>query len=321
MGWSSQKTYVYWKTGMKLPNFFIIGAAKSGTSSLYMYLNQHPEIFMSPIKEPHFFSFDSDTKLTSGPGDKIYQAITDLETYKHLFDDVKYEKAIGEASTSYLYRSEAARRIHDLIPYAKLIAVLRHPAERAFSAYMHVVRDQRETTNNFEEALKEEEKRIRENWDPIWHFTNVGFYYEQLLRYYNLFPKEQIRVYLYEDLIDHPATMLCDIYKFLSVDPDFIVDRSVKFNVSGKQKSKLAHTLTKLLFNYPNPVRWVSRQCIPKAWRWKVTNRIRALNLKKQQIPQRQRETLTSYFRDDILKLEKLINKDLSLWLDSNPSD
>ncbi len=85
---------------MTLPNFLIIGAAKSGTSSLYMYLKQHPDIFIIPVKEPHFFSFDDKTKFTKGPGDPIYKAITDFQDYQALFDGVTNEKAIGEASTS-----------------------------------------------------------------------------------------------------------------------------------------------------------------------------------------------------------------------------
>ncbi len=189
---------------MTLPNFLIIGAAKSGTTSLYVYLMQHPEIYMSPVKETHFFSFDSESKMTKGPGDPIHKAITDFNEYQALFDGVTDEKAIGEASTSYLYRPEAPGRIHKILPDAKLIAILRNPADRAFSAYMHVVRDERETAKDFAEALSYEENRKAAGWEPIWHFTSVGHYYEHLKRYYDLFHPDQIKVYLHEDLNDHP---------------------------------------------------------------------------------------------------------------------
>lgn len=301
---------------MTLPNFFIIGAAKSGTSSLYMYLNQHPEIYMSPIKEPHFFSYDSVSKMTSGPGDTINQAITNLGSYKQLFSGVKAESAIGEASTSYLYRPEAAKRIHDMIPSAKLIVVLRNPTERAFSAYMHVVRDQRESARNFKEALSKETKRTKENWDPIWHFTKVGYYHEQLTRYYNLFPKEQIKVYLYDELVENPQMLLCDLFKFLSVDPNFAVDISVRFNVSGEQKSKIIHYLSNVIFLHPNPLRWISRKFIPERWRWKFTNWIRDRNLMKHDISPQERKELMHLFKEDILQLQDLIEMDLSIWLE-----
>lgn len=301
---------------MTLPNFFIIGAAKSGTSSLYMYLKQHPEIYMSPVKEPHFFSFDDESKMTNGPGDPIYKAITDLDEYQRLFDGVRDEKAIGEASTSYLYRPEAPKRIHTMLPNAKLIAILRDPAERAFSAYMHVVRDRRETAGDFLDALSREEERKVAGWEPIWHFTSVGMYYEQLSRYYRLFPKDQIRVFLYEDLNADQSALLREAFQFLEVTPTFIPESSVRFNVTGEQKNKLFHTATQWLFTQPNPVRWFSRKIVPDIWRGNVANWVRQRNLKKQQISPKARQQLLDLYRGEILMLQDLINKDLSQWLE-----
>lgn len=301
---------------MNLPNFFIIGAAKSGTSSLYWYLKQHPEIYMSPVKEPHFFSFDDKSKMTKGPGDPIPNAITDFNAYQRLFDDVSNEIAVGEASTSYLYRQEAAKRIHNLIPDAKLIALLRHPAERAFSAYMHVVRDGREVSENFAKALQLEEARKNQNWEPMWHFTSVGFYFEQLSRYYQCFDKEKIKVFLYDELVNDQQALIHKIFHFLEVDPTFKPDSSTKFNVSGTQKSQLLHTIENSLFMNPNPIRWVSRKLIPENWRWKATNWMRIQNLENQSISPRIRRELTDRFREDIHNLQTLIERDLSHWLE-----
>lgn len=300
---------------MTLPNFLIIGAAKSGTSSLYRYLKQHPEIFMSPVKEPHYFSFDAQSKMTKGPGDPIHKAITDYDQYIQLFAGARDEKAVGEASTSYLYRAEAPGRIHQCLPGVKLIAILRNPAERAFSAYMHVVRDNRETAQDFAAALEMEARRISENWDPIWHFTKVGFYAEQLARYYAQFKREQIRVYLYETLIHDPGAILQDIFNFLGVDPGFSPDMSVRYNVSGKQKSRIVQYIDKIFFLSSNPIRWISRRLIPEMWRWKFTTWIRYKNLQKLEIPEHLRRELIALYKDDILKLQSLIEKDLSAWL------
>jgi hypothetical protein len=302
---------------MTFPNFLIIGAAKCGTSSVYMYLKQHPEIFMSAVKEPHFFSFTNETKRTNGPGDTVTEAITDIDVYESLFDGVREEKAIGEASPTYIYQPQAPDRIHQLIPDVKVIAILRNPAERAFSAYMHVVRDRREKAHDFAHALALEEKRINENWGPIWHYKNGGFYYQQLKRYFDRFPQENIKIILYEDLRQDQNTVLKEIFKFLDVDPNFEPDLSVKFNVSGEQKSKFIHTLTLLLFENPNPIRWFSRNLIPERLRWKVTNHVRRLNLKKQSIPADIKAELINQYREDIKKLETLINRDLSKWLES----
>lgn len=301
---------------MTLPNFFIIGAAKSGTSSLYMYLKQHPDIYMSPVKEPHFFSFDTKSKITKGPGDLIYKSITDFIEYQHLFDGVRGEKAIGEASTSYLYRPEAPNRIHDIVPKSKLIVILRNPVDRAFSAYMHVVRDRRETSNDFLEALSKEAERKANGWEPIWHFTSVGHYYEQLERYYKLFSKDQIQIFLYEELKTNQALLLKEIFNFLDVDSTFVPESSVNYNVTGEQKSKTIYSLTQWLFTKPNPIRWFSRQIFPDIWRGNVANRIRQRNLKQQQISSQARQQLQDLYRDEILSLQELINKDISCWLE-----
>ena len=300
---------------MTLPNFLIIGAAKSGTSSLYMYLKQHPEIYMSPVKEPHYFSFDDESKMTKGPGDPIHKAITNFDSYQAQFDGVTDEKAIGEASTSYLYRAEAAGRIHAMLPDAKLIAILRNPVDRAFSAYMHVVRDKRETSKDFAEALTREESRKADNWEPIWHFTSVGHYYEQLKRYYDLFPSEQIRVYLYEDLANNLNNMLVEIYEFLGVDPTFIPGSLAHYNTSGQIKSEFAQKISNYFFNQPNPIRWLSRKIIPEKARLNFASEVRRKNLKRGKLPSKETVQLQALYKEEILKLSELINRDLSSWM------
>jgi hypothetical protein len=271
---------------------------------------------MSPVKEPHYFSFDSNSKMTKGPGDPIPQAITDFLEYQRLFNGANREKAIGEASTSYLYRPEAAKRIREITPKAKLIAILRHPAERAFSAYMHVVRDRRETAKTFVEALKLENERKKLNWEPIWHFTSVGFYFNQLQRYYQLFDRHQIKVFLYEDLVNNQQDLIKEVFTFLDVNPNFIPDSSIRFNVTGKQKNLLIYSFISTFFTKPNPVRWLSRILIPEKLRWKTTSWIRSKNLKTQQIPVNLRVELIDLFQNDILNLQALIERDLSHWLE-----
>jgi hypothetical protein len=281
-----------------------------------MYLKQHPEIFMSSVKEPHFFSFDEESKMTKGPGDPIHTAITNFDEYQALFDNASNENAIGEASTSYLYRPEAPERIHAMLPDVKLIAILRNPADRAFSAYMHVVRDHREKAKDFEEALTFEENRKAANWEPIWHFTSVGHYYEQLKRYYDLFTPEQIRVYLYEDLNQNQSGLLADIYQFLGVDPSFSPGSVARYNASGQVKNKTMLKASKWLFSKPNPIRWISRKVIPESARLNFATWVRRSNLKRQSIPPKVKRQLQESYRDEIKQLDKLIGRDLSGWLE-----
>jgi len=301
---------------MTLPNFFLIGAAKSGTSSLYMYLKQHPEIFMSSIKEPHYFSFNIDSKMTQGPGDPIKYAITDFDLYKAQFNEVKEEKAIGEASTSYLYRREAPQRINALLPSVKIIAILRHPADRAFSAYMYLVRDGREIAKDFSEALSLESIRIDDGWDHVWPYTNVGKYYDQLFRYYQLFDREQIQIFLYEDLINDKLALLRKIFGFLEVDQNFIPASLANYNKSGEIKSRTIDQISKWLFSHRNPIRWISRKIFPESWRLNVATWVKIKNLNQRQIPQNIRKELINHFYDNIIQLQDLINRDLSHWLE-----
>lgn len=132
---------------MTLPNFLIIGAAKAGTTSLYHYLAQHPQIYMSPIKEPNFFALEERCVDFRGPGDHLYIkqfSVTELERYRSLFQGVTHEQAVGEASPLYLYSPVAPARSHRYVPEMKLIAILRHPVDRAYSAFLHLLRDERE---------------------------------------------------------------------------------------------------------------------------------------------------------------------------------
>lgn len=298
-----------------LPNFLIIGAAKSGTSSLYRYISQHPDIFMSPVKEPHFFGYEDAPPQAQGPDDFVNTAITNIDAYKELFAGVTAERAIGEASPTYLYLPRAQERIRVHVPGAKLIAILRHPADRAFSAYMHVMRDHRETAVDFREALSLEDERIAANWGPIWHYTAAGFYSQQLSRFYEHFDRDQIRVYLYDDFAENPVRLVQDIFDFLGVDSQFTPDMRYRVNVSGVQKSKSTEFLIDNLFSRPNPVRAAARRLLSEDVRWKFTTRVRNRNLVKQTIPPDVRVELTEKFRDDILNLQDLLHRDMSPWL------
>ena len=302
---------------MTLPNFLIIGAAKSGTTALYRYLKQHPDIFMSSRKEPHFFSYTNDTKLTNGPGDYIRTAVTDFAQYQMLFQKAKNEKAIGEASPTYIYVPGTAQKIQTTLPSVKIIAILRNPADRAFSAYMHLIRDGFETISDFELALSKEQERIADNWGPIWHYTKAGFYFEQLLPYYRLFEKQQLKIIIYDDFQQDPLKVMRNLFSFLDVDNSFTPDMSAKPNVSGIPKNKNLQKMMDFLFNQNNPIRDISRKVFSEDIRWRVTSGLRNKNLNQPAIPYKLRKYLIEIFQDDIIRLQKLIDYDLSKWLKS----
>jgi hypothetical protein len=302
---------------MTLPNFLIISPGKSGTNALYHYLEQHPEIYMSPVKEPRFFSLEGkDPDSFQGPGDREIisrTAVTNLEDYRALFAGVSGEKAVGEISPVYLYVPEAAGRIRHYVPEAKLVAVLRNPVERAYLAYLKLVREGREPLG-FAEALEEEEERIQNNWHAMWHYKGRGFYHEQLTRYYELFEPEQIRVYLYEDLKEDPLGTTQSIFGFLGVEDSFVPDTSTSYDddLSVVPRSHALHTFV----GKPNPLKAALKPFLPRGLRRRISTKLHESNLKgAPPMPEGIREELTEAYREDILKLEGLIGRDLSGWL------
>lgn len=298
---------------MTLPNFLIIGAPKSGTSSIYEYLRQHPQVYMSPEKETNFFAFHGNRPNFGGPGDKWRKYATcpvTLEAYEALFHGVTDERAVGEASPMYLSHPRAPEEIRKHLPDARLIAILRNPADRAFSAYMMRVRDGLERSADFAEALRREPQRIRDNWS--WgDYARKGFYYEHLKRYFDRFDRSRIRVYLFEDLTRHPLQTMQDIFQFLEIDDGFVPDMSRKHNVSGVIKSPVS----RFLWTRSHALRAVVRPLLTPKLRHGVFQYV-IRDLVKSSMPAQLRRELLERFRPDILKLEELLQRDLTTaWL------
>jgi len=198
------------------PNFFILGAAKSGTTSLYYYLGQHPEIFMSPIKEPTFFC-------------EGFQIVKNPIQYFELFDSVKDEKAIGEASHAYLTNPSTAKVLKALFPEAKFIVIFRNPVDRAYVLYHHMRRNGYEKASTFEKALSLEEKRVhsqqfRKKCPQYFYnflYFRSGLYGEQIKRYFSLFDEKQFHFLTLSQLKSDPITSIKRILEFLGVSTDF----------------------------------------------------------------------------------------------------
>lgn len=292
-----------------MPNFLIIGAAKSGTTALHTYLQQHPQIYMTPSKETNFFAFEGQEIDFKGPGDEALKefSITNLDTYQQQFKNVTNELAIGEACPLYLYHAEAAKRIKNYIPNARLIIILRNPIERAYANFLHLIRDGREPVTDFSQALENETRRINENWEWFWHYTQVGYYGEQIKNYTQLFSPEQIKIYLYEDLKSDPLSLFQDIFSFLEVDPSFQPDLTIRPNKSGMPKNKLLHKI----LTQPNPLKAALKPLIPAAIRQKIQHQ----NLAKPNLLPDAKQQLISLYQADILHCQNLINRDLSSWL------
>lgn len=296
---------------MILPNFIIIGAAKSGTTALYHYLKQHPQIYLSPIKETEFFAFEGDELNFKGPGDLPRATITNFVDYQAQFQSVVNEVAIGEASPVYIYSSKAPERIKNYLPDVKLIAILREPIARAYSQYLMFIRDQREPLRDFAQAIEEEKNRREQGWAWGWRYLELGFYYTQLKRYFDIFNSEQIRVYLYDDLQDNPTRVIKDICTFLNVDTKFSPDMSFKPNISGVPQNKLLHSFLR----NPNVFKDLLKPFLSAKLRKRLRLNLQNSNLSKPELKPEVKEQLLPIFREDILQLQDLIQRDLSPWL------
>ena len=297
-----------------LPNFLIIGAAKSGTSALFAAMRQHPQVFACPLKEPRFFAFEDEMPRFGGPpfNDYMqYPTISRLADYQALFAAAGDAKARGEASTVYTYfpGDKPAERIRHYLPDVRLFVLLRQPAERAYSNFVHAVSSGWEPLADFAAAWADEPRRIRENWSYFLRYRQNSDYLTQLRRYYARFDRRQIRVYLYEDLCADPLALVQDVFRFLEIDDSFVPDLSGRYNVS-----RLPHNchLNRLVnrSQFAAPLRR-----LPRPLYRVIVGGINRLNLYRPAFPAEMRLQLTAAFRPDILRLQDLIGRDLSGWL------
>ncbi len=303
---------------MNFPNLFIIGAAKSGTTSLYQVLGSHPEVFMSPRKEPHylaiqeggFVSFDGYKNTMSSIRTHPLPVHTE-SGYRKLFEEVDQEPIRGEASPLYLYSKYAPERIAQRSPNAHIVVLLRHPVDRAYSQFLHHLRDTHENTTDFVEAFENEEERLHRG--PFWHYRRMGRYYEQLVRYYRRFSDSQMRIYLHEDLIDNQEKVWRDVFEFIEVDPTIDLPKMGRLNATGRPENKILHEILSVSRRFPFLREVV--QHLPESVR-SALSYVRRQNITKPELAPEVRRRLThQYFEDDIRALQSLIDRDLTHWL------
>jgi hypothetical protein len=300
-----------------LPDFFIIGAPKAGTTALHAALAAHPGLFMSTVKEPKFFLTDGPPPTRSGgPGDvQTYREhIWRRPDYEALFDDAPPGTLRGESTPFYLYRQDAQERIRALIPDAKLIVILRDPVERAHSNWTHLWSAGLDPVGDFLRACAEEDARIADGWADFWHYTRLGRYGEQLENLFLRFPREQVFLLRYRALIDAPAQTLDDICEFLGVHPG-IIGHVPKQNVTAQPERSLTHmTVSKLLRgaaavgrHLPGSAGTALTQPLERFLQQNAGSR--------QPLSWEQRQALLPYFEDDIRLLERVTEAYFGDWL------
>ncbi|MEV0590025.1 sulfotransferase family protein [Nonomuraea cavernae] len=288
-----------------MPDFLIIGVPKAGTTALHAALHRHPDLFLSPVKEPKHFLTDGPPPTTGGPGD--------AETYReHVWRRTDYEKLFtvappgtltGEATPFYLYDLAAQRRIREAVPHARLIVILRDPVERAHSNWTHLWSAGLEPIGDVVRACAEEERRIAAGWAHFWHYVALGRYGEQLAHLFTLFAREQVLIFRYRDLVDRPAETLDRICAFLGVRQG-LVSVLPRENVTAHPDASPRHAL---LASF--------RRRVPSGLAEPIEKLLQHRGDSRRPLTWEQRQLLIPYFAADVHLLQEVTGQDFGDWL------
>ncbi len=291
-----------------LPNFLGLGAQRAGTTTLFAILRQHPEIYLPEIKETGFFC----DEVQYRQGRKFYE-----NTY---FARWRGEKAVGEISPDYLLVDFVPQRIYELLgPEVRLVVMLRNPADRAWSNYL-MNKARGVESLPFEEALRQEERRIKESFSAFLNFSYLGrgYYARQIKRYCRYFSRKNMFFIIFEtDFLQNRGRTIKELLRFLGVDSSVDLNLGVFANPYWRPRSKI---LSSLLYKRPAFLRALARALIPSAWYrlklWHFLDRLNRQCAPSPSIdPAVKQRVLERYFLKEIRALEKLIGRDLSVWL------
>ncbi|MEV6986794.1 sulfotransferase [Sphaerisporangium sp. NPDC051017] len=301
---------------MALPDFLVIGAPKAGTTALHAALARHPALFMSAVKEPKFFLTDGPPPTRGGPGDAqtFREHVWRREEYEALFDQAPPGTLRGESTPFYLYDRKAQRRIHAMVPGAKLIVVLRDPVERAHSNWTHLWSAGLEPIGDVVRACAEEERRIAAGWSAFWHYVGLGRYGEQLRDLFKLFSPADVLVFRYRDLVDAPLATLDRICEFLGVETGLIAEVP-RENVTAHPEHTLRHQALSRVMRVGAAV----GRHLPGALAGRLTETLEGA-LQDNGRPRRplswdERQALIPRFERDVALLRQVTGEDFGDWL------
>lgn len=296
------------------PNTFLIGVQKAATTSLYHSLSKHPDI-CAPLAVKDFGFFTKDEFYV----EKGLEYLASF--YDGFYND---EKIILQGSAHYIFFEGAIKRIKEFNPDAKFILILRNPIERAVSSYRFAVKHHMETLD-FEDALKEEEIRLQSNNKSVLSeltYKEHGLYFKQISNFLKYFKKDQIKIIIYDDLIERPIVEIKNVFDFLNIDLDY--DPELKpLNRTGVLRVKY---LEWLIFSKES---WF-RKLLLKSFKNIITNEEKRYKIRRflketntkpiknnslDDISDKSKKELIEFYKKDIEKLSDFLNKDLSHWM------
>lgn len=302
---------------MVLPTFFVAGVPKAGTTALHVALASHPDIFMSPVKEPKYFLVDGPPPHRGGPGDArtFRQFVWRREDYEALFDAAPSHAPRGESTPFYLYLPQAQERIRRSVPDARVIVLLRDPVDRAHSNWSHLWSAGLEPERDFLRACRLEDQRAAAGWALFWRYLDLGRYGEQLEALYSRFPREQVLPVRYRELRDSPIAVLDRICTFLGVETGRIATIPAE-NVTTQASNSPRNRAISALLRSGSTV----EHRLPAAW-WPRVDSFLSGHLQREQRPRQpltdeQRAALVRHFADDVRRLERLTGESFAAWRD-----
>jgi hypothetical protein len=301
----------------RLPDFFLIGVPKAGTTALHSALAEHPQLFLSKVKEPKYYMCgDSPPPAYKGPGDahSSREWIWQRSRYQRLFRNAPDRALCGESTPFYLYNRDARRRLAADVPHARLVVVLRDPVDRLYSNWMHLWVDGLEPCADVVEACAREERRINAGWAPFWHYRSLGMYGRQLADLYDHFPAEQVLLVRYRELVDSPGETIDRVCRFLGISEEEVpmvpADNSRPFVEPGARTRAVGSL-----------VRWGARAGAlfpPELWRAASRPLVGVLQHRgrssRPTLSASQRAELLEPFLPDIDRLEELTGQSFDDW-------
>jgi hypothetical protein len=307
-----------------------VGAARAGTTSFASYLRCHPDVYMCPVKEPHFFAsevdpdrFRDDFPRQMDPREYLETRplrpthcvyIRELRHYEALFEAVTHERAVGEASVSYLYSGTAARRIREASPDARILVLLRNPIDRAYSHYLMDHHEMAVSLSDFVEDVARDNASPYKGWGISNLYVELGLYFEQVKRFLDVFPGEHVKILFFDDYRANWPQAIADVLRFLGIPehPRDAADHE-KLNsarrtarlpsiASSLRGSAIGRIARKLPFELKRTI-WTFASRAPEPLTVEV------------------RRELAGYFQDDVYKLSSLVQRDLTHWVDARQNE
>jgi hypothetical protein len=301
------------------PNFFIVGAPRAGTTSLFAYLRDVRGVYMPRLKEPLYFASKSLPDRLFGINVPV---VRDKNEYLKLYENVKDEIAIGDASASYLWDKETPKLIHDTIPEARIIIILRDPVERAFSHYLMHLRDGSETILSFFDALKDDyNNEIKKGASSSHLYIGYGLYSEQVKRYYEIFGKEQVKILIFEEFVRSTKDMVRSVLEFLGINDSTELPGNIqeaydtysapRFRYVPYVINFMAHLRNKTRGSKENVTNFGKLYSGSALSKRAILRKILSKGSTKPRVPEEARLFLEDIYHDDVLSLQHILGRPL----------